>query len=321
MAKMTLSELSKFTASYVTAAKQAGAWKVTTDNYLGLVDKIGKQITITGSFEDDLPELNGDDLPYGRTIEEYMINLIMPVNKDDGVSEDEVWDTYKPTVQEACYSYTLGKKKIAVVEDYNDVERAALGATEASDFTSSLFEKFETSYTNARLDVKERLLGNAIEKLPSGCVETLVSPTDTESGSNFLLSVKKALEIAKKRNEGNCVSGTLIGGAKDLILAVKQGIMPEVEINTLMGAIHDEYGKFGVDVKLKIVDSFGTDTEGNEVNAYAFLFDARGIKLHNSYNAVRSQASANKDKVLFVRHYEDTGFISKYTYMHAWKAQ
>ncbi len=320
MAKMTLTELAKFTASYVDAAKQAGAWKVTTDNYLGLVDKIGKQITIEGDFEDDLPELNGDDLPFGRTIEEYMIDLIMPVSKDDGVSESDVWDTYKPSVQDACYSYTLGKKKIAVVEEYNDVERAALGASEASNFTASLFNKFESSYTNARLDVKERLLGNAIEKLPTSCVETLASPVDTETGEAFLLSVKKALEIAKKRNEGNCISSTLIGGSRELILAVKKGIIPEIEINTLMGAMHDEYGKFGVDVKLKVVDSFGTDTTGTEVNAYAFLFDARGIKLHNSYNAVRSQESANKDKVLFVRHYEDTGFISKHTYMHAWKA-
>ena len=318
MAKMTLAELAKFTASYVTAAKQAGAWKATTDNYLGLVDKIGKQITIEGSFEDDLPELNGDDLPYGRTIEEYMIDLIMPVSKDDGVTEDAVWDTYKPTVQEACYSYTLGKKKIPLVEDYNDVERAALGSVEAGNFSASLFNKFEVSYTNARLDVKERLLGNAIEKLPSTCIETLVSPTDTETGANFILSVKKAIENAKRRNEGNCISGTLIGGASNLVLCVKKGIMPEIEVNTLMGAIHDEYGKFGVEVKT--VDSFGTDANGTEVNAYAFLFDTRGIKLHNSYTAVRSQASANKDKVLFVRHYEDTGFISKHTYMHAWKA-
>ena len=318
MAKMTLAELAKFTASYVTAAKQAGAWKATTDNYLGLVDKIGKQITIEGSFEDDLPELNGDDLPYGKTIEEYMIDLIMPVSKDDGVTEDAVWDTYKPTVQEACYSYTLGKKKIPVVEDYNDVERAALGSAEAGNFSASLFNKFEVSYTNARLDVKERLLGNAIEKLPSTCIETLASPADTETGANFILSVKKAIENAKRRNEGNCISGALIGGASNLVLCVKKGIMPEIEVNTLMGAIHDEYGKFGVEVKT--VDSFGTDASGTEVNAYAFLFDTRGIKLHNSYTAVRSQASANKDKVLFVRHYEDTGFISKYTYMHAWKA-
>ena len=319
MAKMTLDELAKFTASYVTAAKQAGAWKATTDNYLGLVDKIGKQITIEGSFEDDLPELNGDDLPFGKTIEEYMIDLIMPVSKDDGVSEDAVWDVYKPTVQEACYSYTLGGKKIPVVEKYNDVERAALGSTEAGNFSASLFNKFEVSYTNARYDVKERLLGNAIEKLPSNCVETLAAPVDTETGANFILSVKKALEKAKKRNEGNCISGSLIGGSNTLILCIKQGIMPEIEVNTLMGAFHDEYAKFGIEIKT--VDSFGTDASGTEVDAYAFLFDTRGIKLHNSYNAIRSQASANKDEILFVRHYEDTGFISKYTYMHAWKAK
>lgn len=70
MAKMTLSALQSFVTAYVDAAKQAGAWTGTTNNLFGLVDKIGKQITIDGSFEDKLPELEGEDLPFGKTIEE-----------------------------------------------------------------------------------------------------------------------------------------------------------------------------------------------------------------------------------------------------------
>ena len=68
---MTLAGLNSFVATYVGSAKQAGAWDGTTDNILGLMDKIGKQITIDGNFEDKLPELNGEDLPYGKTIEEW----------------------------------------------------------------------------------------------------------------------------------------------------------------------------------------------------------------------------------------------------------
>ena len=70
MAKMSLAGLNSFVATYVDKAKQAGTWGGSTDNILGLMDKIGKQITIDGKFEDKLPELDGEDLPYGKTIEE-----------------------------------------------------------------------------------------------------------------------------------------------------------------------------------------------------------------------------------------------------------
>ena len=68
---MTLSGLQDFVSDYVLAAKQAGAWSGTTNNLYGLTDKIGKQITIDGSFSDKLPELDGEDLPFGKTIEEF----------------------------------------------------------------------------------------------------------------------------------------------------------------------------------------------------------------------------------------------------------
>ena len=54
MAKMTISGLATFAASYVAAAKQAGAWSATTDNLYDLIDKIGMQITLDGSFIDKL---------------------------------------------------------------------------------------------------------------------------------------------------------------------------------------------------------------------------------------------------------------------------
>ena len=70
MAKMTLSGLNTFVATYVDKAKQAGTWSASTNNIFGLIDKIGKQITIDGNFQDKLPEMDGEDLPFGKTIEE-----------------------------------------------------------------------------------------------------------------------------------------------------------------------------------------------------------------------------------------------------------
>ena len=53
---MTKASLQAFVTSYVDAAKQAGTWTASTNNIYGLLDKIGKQITLEGYVEDKLPE-------------------------------------------------------------------------------------------------------------------------------------------------------------------------------------------------------------------------------------------------------------------------
>ena len=88
MAKMTISDLKTFAASYVAAAKQAGAWSATTNNLYGLIDKIGQIVSLKGDFNDKLQELDGNDLEFGKTIEETMIDLVLPaVYGTNGVND------------------------------------------------------------------------------------------------------------------------------------------------------------------------------------------------------------------------------------------
>ena len=68
MAKMNIATLKSAIKTYVDATKQAGVWKATTDNIYGLLDKVGKVITIDGVYQDKLPELDGDELPLGKTL-------------------------------------------------------------------------------------------------------------------------------------------------------------------------------------------------------------------------------------------------------------
>ena len=63
----------------VDAQKQANPnFTVSTKNLYDLVDKIGKQISLDGLVEDKLPEFDGEDLPLGKTIEEYFADFILP---------------------------------------------------------------------------------------------------------------------------------------------------------------------------------------------------------------------------------------------------
>lgn len=320
MAKMTLDGLNTFVATYVDKAKQAGAWTGTTNNIFGLMDKIGKQITIDGSFEDKLPELDGEDLPYGKTIEEWFVDLILPQTYTAPVDGQNYGATYaKPTVESAAYSYTLGRRKIPTSKPYDDYERAALGATEAANFSTKIVERLYNSESLYRYAQKKQLLANVIAKAEAATnkatlVQTIAVPTDTNTSEAFIKQVKEDVETASFANEGHNLGNCLIGASPRLTLYVKKGVMPTIEVDALAGAFNK--GDLAIPAKIKVVDDFGDNATG----AYAMLVDERGVKLHNGYRAIRTDENGGEDFVTFTLHSENTGFISKYTFVKVYKS-
>ena len=319
MAKMTISGLQSAMASYVAAAKQAGSWSATTGNFVGLLDKVGKQITIDGGFYDKLPELDGDELPLGKTIEEWFIDLTLPVAYTDATT-DGAQDAVPalPTVESVAYCYSLGRQKVKTTVPYDNFERAMLSAQDSANLGAKILERLNNSYELTKYAIKKQLIGNAIDKaVTAGSYADIAAPTDTASGEALIKQLKKDIEAAQFAHMGNCLAGSscLIGGSPELVLYVKKGIMPELEVDTFAGAFNRE--DLAVPCKIKVVDDFGTVTNSG---AYAVLVDPRGIKTHPGYNALRSKENADGDFINFVRHFEITGFISKYTFIRVYKA-
>ena len=315
MAKMTVAGLQSFVKTYVAAAKQAGAWSATTDNFLGLLDKVGKQITIDGNFEDKLPELNGDDLPLGKTIEEWFVDLTLPATFDNtGANTLAPAD---PAVEDPAYSYTLGRRTIKTTQRYDNIERAAINENEAGNMIAKIMERLADSYSLYTYAQKKQLIGNAIDKaVTAGRVETVAKPVDTTTGEAFIKQLKNDVEEASFATENTSISGCLIGAAPELVLYVKKGVMASLDVDTFAGAFNKE--DLAIPAKIKVVEDFG-DLTNDDV--YAVLVDPRGIKLHRGYHAIRSQENAEGDFMNFVDHSENTGFISKFSYIKAYKAQ
>ena len=319
MAKMTKSALQAFVTAYVDAAKQAGTWTASTNNIYGLLDKIGKQITLDGYVEDKLPEFDGDELPYGKTIEEYFADFILPENYVDPVDGSTYSATYHRAQTEApSYNYTLGRKKLATSVPYDNVERAALGATEAANMISNITDKLYKSETIYKYTQKKQLIANAIAKAEAATnaatlVQTIAVPTDTVTSEAFIKQVKQDVEDASFVNEGHNLANNLIGAAPELVLYVKKGVMPTIEVDALAGAFNR--GDLAIPARVKVLDDFGDNNTG----VYAVLMDPRMIKLHNGYKAVRTDESGEEDFITFILHSENTGFISKFTYFKAYK--
>ena len=317
MAKMTTNGLVALAKSYVAAAKQAGAWNATTDNLYTAVDKIGKMVMLDGQFIDKLPELDGDELPLGKTIEEYFIDLTLPeaytdINTEGAKNEVPAL----PSIEECAYNYTLGREKIKTTVPYDNVERAALNQNDAANMIAKILERLGNSYEMFKFQAKKQLLGNAADKaVAANLVSTIAVPTDTTTGEAFIKAIKEEVEAASFAHEGG-LNGALIGAAPELVLYIKKGVMPSIEVDTMAGAFNE--ARLAIPARVKVVDDFGTMTN---TNVFALLVDPRGIKLHRGYHAIRTATNADGDFVNYVDHSEHTGFISKNVYIKAFKAQ
>ena len=313
MAKMTIEGLKTFVKTYVDKTKQAGAWVSSTDNLLKLQDKVGKQITLDGSFQDKLPELSGDSLPLGKTIEEWFIDLTLPTDFD-ATGKDNDSPAY-PSVEDVAYCYTLGRKKIKTSEPYDNVERAALTPEDAASMTGKIMERIQNSESLYEYNLKKQLLANMVDKA-AGNAKVVALPNTTENAENAIIALKEAVEDASFAHEGDSLTNTaLIGASPELVLYVKKGFMPSVEVKAFAGAFQKE--ELAIPCTIKVVD----DIPCTDTKVWGVMVDPRGIKLHTGYKAMRSHENADGDFINYVLHTEFTGFISKYTFVRVFKTE
>lgn len=329
--KLTESGLRTFVKNYVDASLQAGTWNSTNNNLYKLLDKIGKQVSPKGLFNDPLTELDGDFLPFGKTIEEYMISLFMPSvyganGTNPGIPDEEnataegakdLQPEYPP-VEDVAYSYSLGRIKAKVTRPYDYIESGALNAEKAADMITDITWSLNNSVTTFRFFAKKQLLGNAIIKADAvGLGTAVASITDTTSANNFIKQVKKDVEKATRFPGENrtLTPGYYAGRSPELVLYVLDGVLPEIEVEALAGAFHED--RLALPARVQVVDSFGSFASGELTGKrpIAILVDPRGIKMHPTYRAVRSKENADGDFINFVAHENNTAYISKYTYI------
>lgn len=331
--KWTIADIKTAVAAYVTAAKQADAsWTPDSEDISGLMEKIMKTVTIDGSFIDKLPELDGEDLPFGEAIEEYFVNLV-PVQSYDDFEGDYVGGAdegdaaaaalrpYRPSFGEVYYDEKLGRKMFATTEDEYKYQSVLNGDADLSTMVALIMKRLYDSYSMWKYNTKKQLIGNMIDKAAAvtktvgatttyPLVATIAQPVDTETGEAFIKAVKNYVETATFVSEDSSLSKTTIGAEEGLKLYIKKGIMSSLEVDTLAGAFNAE--KLALPCEIKVVEDFGTVTA---TNAYAVLVDPRGIKLHRNYEAIRDQENGAGDYRNFFLHTEHTGFISPYTFV------
>ena len=73
--------------------------------------------------------------------------------------------------------------------------------------------------------------------------------------------------------------------------------------------------QLAIPARVKVVDDFGDNSTG----VFAMLIDPRGVKLHRGYHAIRENLNGEGDFMNYFDHSENTGFISKSTFVKVYK--
>lgn len=312
---LTIQTLKNAAAAYVDATKQLQSNFVpTVDDFTKTVCKIGDMKTLYLPHVDKLPELSGDNLPFGETIEEFMVNDFLPSDfvYTDGAPKK---NATRATFAEAVYSYPMKEQLWELGVPRNQFRRVSLGERSFGDLIASTLSTLDSSANAWNYAAKRQLLGNAaLEAAKIANLTTAIAkPTDTATGEAFIKAVKACVEVASDMNNGNLAQHTA-AAAPSLTLYIMQGVMPSIEVDTMAGAFNE--AKLAIPATVKTVLDFGTASDSG---VYAILVDNRAIKLHDDILTVTSDYEGRMDQDNFYRHQKQTGFISKYGYIHVFK--
>ena len=147
-------------------------------------------------------------------------------------------------------------------------------------------------------------------------VSQLAKPTDTSTGEAFIKQLKGDVEVASDYSEGHSLNANTLGVTEEggLILVLKQGIMPSIEVDVQAGAFHGD--KVAIPTRIIVVPDFGAAN----TKVWGLLLDARGVKCHNTYRAVRENVNGDGDFLNMFFHTENTAYVSRNCFVKVYKA-
>lgn len=357
--KMSIENLKSAVATYVDSNKiSVSTFAETHANFVGLLDKIGKIFTIDSSIYDKLPELDGEDLNLGKAVEEWSLDMTLPVDFDEDNDGNKALKNYTPTARPVSYSFSFGRKILPTSIPYGNVERAVNNESEFVEIISNITKKLEDSNSAWKYQCKRELLGEFLTKLEAQYtgattytasttalvvgstykssgkyavamksqdasastfsqlladgtlieLDTQVEvaiPEDETTSEAFIKAVKIEVEKASDIVEGKSLNGNTLGAENGLMLYVKQGVMPVVEVEAIAGAFQKE--ALAMPVEIKVIKDFGNYSG----KAYAVLVDKRAVRLFKGYDATREQANGYGDRLNIFKHVEYTGHVSR----------
>ena len=268
MAKLSIAQLNSVVANYVASNKIAvESFSETRANSVALLDTLGKIYTLWQNYGDKLSLFDGEDLSFGKTIEEWAQDLILP--EDFDASGSTTLAPHESTYRPVSFSYTLGKKTIPQTIRNNDIERAVHNIAQFEEIISGKTKALYDSETMFRYALKRQALGVLIERCADAMNSANADVTLATEGaaiSNavavnelvYVTATSKMYVAVKPIASGSGLTGTtaIAGGyliALDLVTAIAQ-------------PVSDVTGEAFIEQVLKDVEIASDFSEGHSLN-------------------------------------------------------
>ena len=254
-------------------------------------------------------------------------NLERAVNNPSDFAELIADLFYKLEASLIQYRYAMKRQMISVfytkcatrqstsateyVEQFDKTHTYNKDAT-VSDSSGNIYVVFKKYTANDSSDLAGAIADGYLVQLD--LITAIAKPVDTSTGEAFIEQLKKDVEIAEDVSEGHSINGNTLGAdAEGLVLVVRQGIMPNLEVKTQAGAFHLD--KVALPTEVVVVKDFGDASS----DVYAMLVDRRAMRLHPTYNATRENLNGEGDFLNVYRHTENTAYLSLNAFVKFYK--
>ena len=268
MAKLSINLLKSVVHNYVDSNKiSVDSFNDTYDNSVGLLDTLGKIYTLWQTYGDKLALFDGEDLSFGKTIEEWAQDLIMPENFD--ASGSSTLAPHESTYRPVSFSYTLGKKTIPQTIRNNDIERAVHNIAQFEEIITGKTKALYDSETMFRYALKRQALGVLIARCEyamdsSNADETLategasvVGPLDVND-LVYITATTKQYVVVKPIPTSSGLTGTT---------AIAGGYLIELKLVTdIAKPVDDSTGEAFIKQVLEDVEVASDFSEGHSLN-------------------------------------------------------
>ena len=268
MAKLAIKLLAAYVATYVAANKiGVDSFSETRDNSVGLLDTLGKIYTNWQNYSDKLALFDGEDLSFGKTIEEWAQDLIMPRAFDpSGANALSPQDsTYRPV----SFSFTLGKQTIPQTIRNNDIERAVHNIGQFNDIITGKTKAMYDSETAFRYNIKRQALGvlaeRCVDAVTSSNADVTIATAATSISSNmavnellYITGNTKMYVVVKAIKSTDGLTGTT---------AISGGYVVELKlVKEIAKPVDDSTGEDFIEQVLNDAEEASDISEGNSLN-------------------------------------------------------
>lgn len=233
--KLSINQLKEVCANYIDSNKiSVDSFTTTYQNTIGLLDTIGKILHIPMSYNDKLEMFDGEYLSYGKTIEEWQGDLILPEDYDStGANALAPNDsTYRPV----SFSYTLGRKVIPQTIRNNDIERAVHNEGQLAEIVAQKYKAMNDSETLFKYNMKRQALGVLVARCVYAMDKTNATAW-TDANHTNINGLYKA--DADATEVYVLVRAYAVGGASNFADAVAKGYLIKYELVTALAKPED----------------------------------------------------------------------------------